>query len=135
MFFFFAPESSNQLLIHLTVLQDEWHLWVSKDMYTPSRASYSLSDFILNGFFQTAGAQDDAMGNIMTSLEMRKKNPENHEILWTCNCLKSAYAYPCTFMFIYPIIFSQEIWEQKNLNMTRIYLQVGHTDEPFWSMK
>ena len=47
-----------------------------------------------------------------------EKNPENHEILWTCNCLNSAYAYPCTFMFIYPSILSQEIWEQKNLNMT-----------------
>jgi len=38
---------------------DEWHLWVSKDMYTPSRASYSLSDFILNGFFQTVGHTDE----------------------------------------------------------------------------
>jgi len=38
---------------------DEWHLWVSKDMYTPARASYSLSDFILNGFFQTVGHTDE----------------------------------------------------------------------------
>lgn len=34
-------------------------------------------------------------------------------------------------MFIYPSNFSQEIWEQKKTQ----FLQVGHTDEPFWSMK
>eukprot|EP00434_Breviolum_minutum_P023170 symbB.v1.2.020440.t3/scaffold1722.1/size104679/1 len=49
---------------------DEWHLWVSKDMYTPSRASYSLSDFILNGFFQTVGHTDEPFwepGQVLSS--------------------------------------------------------------------
>lgn len=33
--------------------QDDWGLWVSKDMHPPLTASYSLTDFILNGFFRT----------------------------------------------------------------------------------
>ena len=33
--------------------EDELGMWVSKDMYTPQRASYGLTDFIFNGFFNT----------------------------------------------------------------------------------
>lgn len=32
---------------------EHWKMWVSKDMYAPSTASYTLTDFLLNGFFQT----------------------------------------------------------------------------------
>jgi len=32
---------------------DQWQMWVSKDMYAPQGASYSLGDFVLNGFFKT----------------------------------------------------------------------------------
>lgn len=32
---------------------EEHKLWVSKDMYTPTTSYYTLSDFLLNGFFQT----------------------------------------------------------------------------------
>ena len=32
-------------------------MWVSKDMYTPQRASYGLTDFIFNGFFNTVAQQ------------------------------------------------------------------------------
>eukprot|EP00439_Symbiodinium_sp_Y106_P057392 s2759_g8.t1 len=37
------------------VYKDELGMWVSKDMYTPQRASYGLTDFIFNGFFNTVG--------------------------------------------------------------------------------
>ncbi|CAE7470814.1 RH35 [Symbiodinium natans] len=35
------------------VYKEELGMWVSKDMYLPTRASYSLTDFLFNGIFQT----------------------------------------------------------------------------------
>lgn len=39
--------------------------------------------------------------NIMDIIGDAEKNPEKHEILWTCNCLNSVYEYPYNFMIFY----------------------------------
>lgn len=37
---------------------DSWGLWVSKDMYLPERATYSMGDFVLNGLYHTIPHQE-----------------------------------------------------------------------------
>ena len=52
----FSYDKMGNLCWHSPV-QEHWKMWVSKDMYAPSTASYTLTDFLLNGFFQTAAWQ------------------------------------------------------------------------------
>ena len=44
------------------ISQDSWGLWVSKEMYLPQTASYTLSDFLWNGFYHTATEMDGKDG-------------------------------------------------------------------------